>query len=108
MSQDPNNVPGGNPGSASSPPPTYTQAPSTIAPIYPYYITVPSMGANGQVIIYTGTTATYILPTEAITAPSEKVKEIGCTCVKCKNFNEFAEPNRDDGTFICFACCHGY
>jgi hypothetical protein len=32
----------------------------------------------------------------------------GCTCRKCGNFNEYAEPNQDDGTFLCFTCKNGY
>jgi hypothetical protein len=32
----------------------------------------------------------------------------GCTCVKCQQFFEFAEPNQDDGTLVCWACRHGY
>lgn len=32
----------------------------------------------------------------------------GCDCTKCKTFFEFAEPNQEDGTLICWACRHGY
>ena len=28
----------------------------------------------------------------------------GCTCRKCDNYNEYAEPNQVDGTFLCFSC----
>jgi len=31
----------------------------------------------------------------------------GCTCRKCGNFNEYAEPNQQDGTFVCFGCKSG-
>jgi len=33
-------------------------------------------------------------------------ESIGCFCKKCKNFNEYASPNQDDKTFICYACRH--
>lgn len=26
------------------------------------------------------------------------------SCKKCKNYNEYAIPNQDDGTFICYSC----
>lgn len=32
----------------------------------------------------------------------------GCACKKCKTFYEYAEPNQDDGTLICWACRHNY
>ncbi len=28
----------------------------------------------------------------------------GMNCCKCKNFFQFAEPNQDDGSLICFSC----
>ena len=33
-------------------------------------------------------------------------KSLGCACIKCKDFFEYAEPNRDDGTFKCWSCSH--
>ncbi len=38
----------------------------------------------------------------------EEKENNGCTCKKCDNFYEFAEPNQEDKTFICWACRHGY
>lgn len=35
-------------------------------------------------------------------------KSSGCSCKKCNDFNEYAEANQDDGTFICFGCRRGY
>jgi hypothetical protein len=32
----------------------------------------------------------------------------GCTCMKCGQINEYAEPNQSDGTFLCFTCKNGY
>ena len=37
--------------------------------------------------------------------PSEK-KADGATCKKCDEFNEFACPNQDDDTFLCYRCRH--
>jgi hypothetical protein len=34
-------------------------------------------------------------------------KSKGCSCKKCKEFNEYAEPNMPDKTFMCYACRHG-
>lgn len=28
----------------------------------------------------------------------------GMLCQKCKNFYEFAEPNQEDGSMICYSC----
>lgn len=28
----------------------------------------------------------------------------GCTCRKCGNYNEYAEANQPDGSFVCFSC----
>ena len=28
----------------------------------------------------------------------------GCVCKKCNTSNEYAAPNQDDGTYICFGC----
>jgi hypothetical protein len=30
----------------------------------------------------------------------------GMLCQKCKTFYEFAEPNQDDGSMICYSCRH--
>lgn len=30
----------------------------------------------------------------------------GCICIKCGELYEYAEPNRDDGTFKCWGCRH--
>jgi hypothetical protein len=42
------------------------------------------------------------IPWEAVTEKSK-----GCSCKKCKEFNEYAEPNMPDKTFMCYACRHG-
>lgn len=28
----------------------------------------------------------------------------GCICIKCEEFNPYAEPNQIDGTFKCYSC----
>lgn len=37
-----------------------------------------------------------------------KKKEPGCKCKRCEDFNEYAEPNQKDGTFICYGCRRGF
>lgn len=44
----------------------------------------------------------------AVPVPEKKNKSDGCSCKKCKEFFEYAEPNQEDGTLICWACRHGY
>lgn len=45
-----------------------------------------------------------------LAVPVEKKKKdsAGCSCKKCKELFEYAEPNQPDGTLICWACRHGY
>lgn len=33
-------------------------------------------------------------------------KADGATCKRCEDFNEFAEPNQPDDTFLCYRCRH--
>lgn len=35
-----------------------------------------------------------------------KKKSEGCICIKCGDLYEYAEPNREDGTFKCWGCRH--
>ncbi len=44
----------------------------------------------------------------AVPVEEKKKKSEGCSCKKCKEFFEYAEPNQEDGTLICWACRHGY
>ena len=37
-------------------------------------------------------------------APEKISNKDGCTCKKCKEFYQYAEPNQDDGTLICYGC----
>jgi hypothetical protein len=45
-----------------------------------------------------------------LAVPVEKKKKdsAGCFCKKCKDFFEYAEPNQEDGTLVCWSCRHGY
>lgn len=43
-------------------------------------------------------------PTPGIDAWAPKKKSCGAKCCKCKTFNEYAEPNQKDGSYICFEC----
>jgi hypothetical protein len=35
--------------------------------------------------------------------PAKKVYN-GFNCIKCQEFNKYAEPNQKDGTFKCYSC----
>jgi len=37
----------------------------------------------------------------------KKINKDGCRCKKCKEYYEFAQPNQDDGTLICYVCRKG-
>lgn len=41
-----------------------------------------------------------------LAVPVEKKATItnGMSCKKCREFNEYAEPNQDDKTFKCYKC----
>jgi hypothetical protein len=55
----------------------------------------------------TGGPIYWIGPLE-LTAGIKNNSDDGCTCRNCGQYNEFAEPNQADGTFLCFACKNGY
>lgn len=78
-------------------------------------------GANGGTITFVpGSTQwiTVTIPTTSapqtigidLAVPVEKKKKdsVGCSCKKCKEYFDYAEPNQEDGTLICWACRHGY
>lgn len=44
------------------------------------------------------------LPGVPDTTPEKKAD--GATCKGCEEFNEFARPNQDDDTFLCYRCRH--
>lgn len=40
----------------------------------------------------------------AVPVDEKKKDSDGCTCKKCKEFYQYAEPNQEDGTLICYGC----
>lgn len=40
----------------------------------------------------------------AVPVVEKKKDSDGCTCKKCKEYYQYAEPNQDDGTLICYGC----
>jgi hypothetical protein len=66
-----------------------------------YYTIVVGGGGGGG--------AAVAAPASEEVTPVEKEKDSGgCLCKKCKEFYDFAEPNQEDGTLICWSCRHGY
>jgi len=81
-------------------------------------------GNNGTPIVWNGILSggnitTYVpqwitvpipipVPAGAVSATEKKKDSDGCTCKKCKEFFEFAEPNQEDGTLVCWSCRHGW
>lgn len=86
----------------------------TAVPNKQYTVTIPSGGTcstGGTIIIQTGTGANPQISIDDIewAVPVEiSKKSDGCSCKKCREFFEYAEPNQEDGTLICWACRHGY
>lgn len=85
----------------------------TAVPNKQYTITIPSGGGTcstgGTIIFQTGTGACPQIDIDwAVPVEEKKENSDGCSCKKCKEFFEFAEPNQEDGTLICWACRHGY
>jgi hypothetical protein len=98
MSNDPVSVPA--PNNSGN---TWTFIPAT----NPTYTTLPGG------IVYTISIGNTIVPINGdVTGPApvaiKKKDKAGCSCKKCKEFADMAEPNQDDGTFICWSCRHGY
>ena len=40
----------------------------------------------------------------AVPVEEKKKDSDGCTCKKCKEYYQYAEPNQEDGTLICYGC----
>ena len=85
----------------------------TVQPGKQYTITIPSGSGYGTCstggnIVFTSGTGTGQISFDDIdlAVPVDEKKEIsdGCTCKKCKEYYQYAEPNQDDGTLICFGC----
>lgn len=67
-----------------------------------FTITIGGSGGGGG-----GAIAAPALTKEA-KAEEKKKDKGGCSCKKCKEFFEYAEPNQEDGTLVCWSCRHGY
>lgn len=95
-----------NSGNNSTPtnPPIYTFTYPVNTAAAPNTTTIP---LNGTTVWFTtvGDLGGFTLTTEE---PKKKEKSSGCSCKKCREFNEYAEPNQDDGTFVCYTCRKGY
>ena len=112
---DQNNSGNSNPVPAQVPPPTQ-QVPNNN---WNGAISIPVPSANapvqGQWITYTitgGDLAGSWTVQTATPAQEKKTKkkpeEDGCVCKKCKQFYQYAEPNQEDGTLICYSCRQGW
>lgn len=68
------------------------------------WITVPAV-TSGTIIWSPGTTQITFDDID-LAVPVDEKKEFsdGCTCKKCKEYYQYAEPNQDDGTLICYGC----
>ncbi|HVI43052.1 MAG TPA: hypothetical protein VM577_20790 [Anaerovoracaceae bacterium] len=45
-----------------------------------------------------------ILDDLAVPVEKRKAHKGGMSCRKCKDFNEYAEPNQKDGSHMCYRC----
>lgn len=80
----------------------YPAYPTATVPGQTYTIVVGGGGGGG------GGANPFIGIDLAVPVEEKKKKSDGCSCKKCKEFFEYAEPNQEDGTLICWACRHGY
>lgn len=70
------------------------------------WITVPNPWVGGTITV--GPQISFDDIDLAVPVEEKENKSDGCSCKKCKEFFEYAEPNQEDGTLICWACRHGY
>jgi hypothetical protein len=97
---DPNSVPGGNPGTATTPP-NQTLIISPTNWTSGGYITYVNAGSGWSAPFTIGGDLNGEAPVQA------KKKSDGCSCKKCKDYSKYAEPNQEDGSFICYRCRKG-
>ena len=84
----------------------------SVVPSKQYVFTIPSGGGTcstgGNVILTSGTDPCPQLSFDdielAVPVEEKKRKSDGCSCRKCKEYYQYAEPNQDDGTLICYGC----
>jgi hypothetical protein len=95
---------------------TITIPTTNVTPGQTYTITIGAGGGGGGGTCVTGGNLIFQAGTGAcpqisfddidLAVPVAEKKEIsdGCTCRKCKEYYQYAEPNQDDGTLICYGC----
>lgn len=77
----------------------------TASPGKQYTITIPSNTCStGGTIIFSGGQISFDDIDLAVPVDEKKENSDGCTCKKCKEYYQYAEPNQDDGTLICYGC----
>lgn len=83
----------------------------TVTPSKQGTITIPNGNGYGSCstggnVILTGGTGQISFDDIDLAVPVDKKKEVsdGCFCKKCKEFYQYAEPNQDDDTLICYGC----
>jgi hypothetical protein len=83
----------------------------SVVPSKQYTITIPSGSgtcSTGNVIVTGGNDPCPQLSFDdielAVPVEEKKKKSDGCSCRKCKEYYQYAEPNQDDGTLICYGC----
>jgi len=79
----------------------------TATPGKQFTITIPSNSASAAMIPNMGIGYPQISFDDidlAVPVDEKKEKSDGCTCRKCKEYYQYAEPNQDDGTLICYGC----
>lgn len=68
-----------------------------------YTVTSNTIWTTGTITI-TGGQLTFDDIDLAVPVEEKKEKSDGCSCKKCKEYYQYAEPNQDDGTLICYGC----
>lgn len=93
-------------------PPSTDPNPLSITPPPAQWIigtSTPTLNSNGFYTWTSGTISGDVLTSgDATTAKAEKKKGEGCSCKRCKEFNSYAEPNQEDGSFVCYRCRKGW
>src|SRR6185369_6632012 len=76
----------------------------TATPGKQYTITIPSTCSTSGTIIFSGGKISFDDIDLAVPVDENKEFSDGCVCKKCKEYYQYAEPNQDDGTLICYGC----
>jgi hypothetical protein len=89
----------------SNPQPSQNSQPPSQQPGTVNTITIP---VSNSYLMFTGSGLVWTTPT-SVESKKEETKRVkrepdGCACKKCHEFYQFAEPNQEDGTLICYSC----